>query len=98
MIPLGTGTTISLADLPAGEAITIQGHFVMNTTVRAAVTYLPLQLLYANEAGQVTPYTEQLALLHQSAGGVLPWQPVEAESGRPLWLRVLFGLVGLGAE
>jgi hypothetical protein len=98
IIPLGTGTTISLADLPAGEAITIQGHFVMNTTAHAAITYLPLQLLYANEAGQVTPYTEQLALLHQSAGGVLPWQPVEAESGRPLWLRVLFGLVGLGAE
>jgi FMN-dependent NADH-azoreductase len=70
----------------------------MNTTAHAAITYLPLQLLYANEAGQVTPYTEQLALLHQSAGGVLPWQPVEAESGRPLWLRVLFGLVGLGAE
>ncbi len=98
IIPLGTGTTIALADLSAGDAVTIQGHFVINTTERAPVIYLPIQLRYADEAGQITPYTEQLALLPQAAGGVLPWQPAEVDTERPLWLRVLFGLLGLGAE
>lgn len=101
VIPLGTGTTISLAELPAGAAMTIQGHFVINPMESTPVTYLPIQLLYANEAGELTPYTEQLALLHPVGGrtsSALAWPQGTVEDERPLWLRVLFGLMGLGAE
>jgi hypothetical protein len=97
IVPLATGTMRWLDDLPAGASTTITSQFMLTTQNAGSVIQLPVQILYTDEQGQLVQYTEQLTLL-STAGepNKLP-MPAPPSAARPLWVRLFFGLIGLGA-
>jgi len=99
IVPIGTGTMWWLEPLPPGERTTVAGQFAFVTPMSDSATELPIHLLYANANGQMAEHTEQIILLRQPSeqSGLSVIQPMQTPQ-RPLWLRILLGLVGLGAE
>lgn len=52
--PLGTGGTIFVGDIPAGETATFTQEFIVNGTVNTGIYSLPITLRYQTESGKAS--------------------------------------------
>ena len=98
IVPLGSGTTQWLDALAPRERVTIRRQFVTVSAVADQLVMLPLQLQYLDGTQNLVRQNETIALI---PAGFAP-DSVTSDAGegeeRPLWLRVVSGLIGLGAE
>lgn len=99
VVPLGAGTTRWLDDLAPGGVVIVTGQFLLVDQTLEKFIQLPLEVLYTEASGHLVSHVEQLTLLQQRPDGVLSLAPpAPNRDARPLWLRLLLGLLGLGAE
>jgi len=93
VLPIGLGTTQWLNDLAPGGRAALTGQFVLATPPSDPLVQLPVTIVYVDARGRVIERTEPLVLLwqHPPPATTRPWR-------NTLWVRLLFGLVGLGAE
>lgn len=99
LVPLGTGAKQWMGDLPAGESQTIRSQFVLAEEPPTALVQLPIHFLYLDVAGESIQQGEQLTILWQKeSGSTWSLTSSSAATSRSLWLRILLGLLGLGAE
>ena len=99
LVPLGTGAKQWLNTLPAGQRLVLTGQFVLTDASATVPIQLPVVLRYRLPNGQPAQQEDQINLVWkkvaQGTGGPLSSPQTSA---RPMWLRVVFGLVGLGAN
>jgi len=99
ILPVGSGAIQQLPDLPANTKSSAQGYFVLQQTIPNAVNSIPVQIIYTDSSGKLIMQVEEITLIRPAAAlSALETPSTAAGSTRPLWRRVLFGLVGLGAE
>ena len=99
IVPFGTGNTRWLDDLVPGAVTVVSGRFLLTDAKLASLLHLPVELVYSDENGQLRTRSEEIALLR--AGPAQPMAgatPAPQKNRQPLWWRIAFGLLGLGAE
>ena len=97
--PIGTGSIQWVGSLPAGEATIWRGRFALvDEQLMARTIQLPLRLLYVQSNGETAVHNETLTALFEKRAVADEGHDAATQQQRPLWLRILSGLVGLGAE
>ena len=70
--PLGTGRVRYAADIAAGEAVLLQGQFVLTNQVSSGSHALPLRLTFTDGEGRTIERTENIGLLVAAIPGETP--------------------------
>ncbi len=97
VVPLGAGNTRWLGDLAPGAMIAVAGEFLLRPGREAPVMQMRLDLRYDDERGESYLRAEEIALLADAPGQIAEAAPASPSGPRPLWLRFVAGLLGLGA-
>ncbi len=95
-IPVGSGEATILPPLPAGESGLFERQLLLAQPSGEAVTPLSVEIDYVDGQGQAHSHQEQIGLVTTALMGTAMNTPTET-TPRPLWLRLVSGLLGLGA-
>lgn len=102
VVPLGSGSVQWLGNLATQSTIVASKRFVTLQSSQQPPSLLPVQIRYSHPNELPATQNESLVLIYRADTYAADDNPSNPTAGdgyqKPIWLRVAFGLFGLGAQ